>query len=110
MKQGALLDDERWQSYVQAIGDRLIAVSSAPSEKIIFYVVDSPQVNAGALPGYVFVYRGLLTFVESEDQLASVIGHEIGHVIAHHYEERRSTMVMGKVVGFVSAVLTASGS
>jgi len=109
VKQDALLDDQRWQDYVTAIGNRLIAVSDRPGEKIVFYVVDSPQVNAGALPGYVFVYRGLLTFVESEDQLASVIGHEIGHVIAHHYEQRRNTTALGKVAGFVSAVLTGVG-
>ncbi len=108
-KQGALLDDPRWQAYVQAIGDRLLAVSSHPNEKIIFYVVDSAQVNAGALPGYVFVYRGLLTFVESEDQLASVIGHEIGHVLARHYEQRRNSQALGKVTGFVAAVLTGVG-
>lgn len=107
--QDALLDDDRWQNYVKAIGARLLAVSDHPSEKIVFYVVDSSQVNAGALPGYVFVYRGLITFVESEDQLASVIGHEIGHVLARHYEERRSSMALGKVAGFVSAVLTGVG-
>ncbi len=73
------------RQYVQKVGERLVAYSSEPNGEFHFTVVDMPDVNAFAVPdGYIFVYRGLLAYLESEDQLAAVIGHEIGHVVAHH--------------------------
>jgi predicted Zn-dependent protease len=55
-----------------------------------FEIVDMPEPNAFALPGgFVYVSRGLLALLNSEDELASVIGHEIGHVAAHHHCARR---------------------
>ncbi|MGH7887450.1 MAG: M48 family metalloprotease, partial [Candidatus Binatia bacterium] len=106
-KQGDIYDDPAWQAYVQQIGDRLVSYSSEPNREFHFIVLDSADVNAFAMPdGYIFVYRGLIAYLESEDQLAGVIGHEIGHVVLHHQSRRSGTQAIGKVVGFVGAVAT----
>lgn len=105
-----LYDDAKWQEYVQTLGERLVAHSDKPNKKFYFYVIDSPAVNAMAYPdGYVFVYRGLLAYLQSEDQLASVIGHEIGHVTEGHAKSRIGLSALGNVAGFVAAVLTGVG-
>lgn len=110
-EQGALMDDPEWAAYVQAVGERLIAVSARPKAKTRFLVVDRPDVNAEAWPdGYIFVYRGLLTFMESEDQLASVLGHEIGHNLANHYSERVGRAGVGNVAGWVAYIVTGIGA
>lgn len=109
-KQGQVYDDPRWQAYVQKVGERLVADSSEPNSEFHFTVVDMPDVNAFAAPdGYIFVYRGLLAYLESEDQLAAVIGHEIGHVVAHHATKKSAMNGAGKVAGFVGAVITGVG-
>ena len=67
-------------------------------------VFDSPQVNAFALPGgKIGVYTGILRVTENQDQLAAIIGHEVGHVIEHHSNERLSA---GKVSNIGIAVAT----
>jgi predicted Zn-dependent protease len=73
--------------YVKAIGARLVKDSSVRTDITYrFEIVDMPEPNAFALPGgFVYVSRGLLALLNSEDELASVIGHEIGHVAAHHH-------------------------
>jgi len=80
-----LYPDDRLQSYVNGIGQRLAAVSERPKLDWSFQVVDDAAVNAFALPGgYIYVTRGLLAHVNSEGELAAVLGHEIGHVTARH--------------------------
>jgi predicted Zn-dependent protease len=80
-----LVDDTALQNYVSNIGQRLAANSERPELPWTFKVVDDPTPNAFALPGgYIFVTRGLLSLMTSEAELASVLGHEIGHVTARH--------------------------
>ncbi|HSN70263.1 MAG TPA: M48 family metalloprotease [Steroidobacteraceae bacterium] len=80
-----LVDDPALQAYVSAIGQRLAANSERPELPWQFAVVDDPTPNAFALPGgYIFLTRGLLNLMGSEAELATVIGHEIGHVTARH--------------------------
>ena len=80
-----LYPDAGWQSYVQQLGARLAATTERPGLPWTFRVVDDPAVNAFALPGgFVYVTRGLLTYLTNEAELASVVGHEIGHVTARH--------------------------
>ena len=80
-----LYPDAAWQRYIQQFGARLAATSERPNLPWTFRVVDDPAVNAFALPGgFVYVTRGLLTHLTSEAELASVVGHEIGHVTARH--------------------------
>ena len=80
-----LYPDPAWQRYIQQFGARLAATSERPNLPWTFRVVDDPAVNAFAIPGgFVYVTRGLLAHLTSEAELASVVGHEIGHVTARH--------------------------
>ena len=73
------------QAYVNGIGQRLAKQSERSQLEWHFTVLDSPEINAFALPGgYVYVTRGIMAYMESEADLAGVIGHEIGHVTARH--------------------------
>jgi predicted Zn-dependent protease len=81
----ALVDDPELQAYVERLGQTLAAASERPELPWSFAVVDDPTPNAFALPGGpVFVTRGLLTLMDSEAELVSVLGHEIGHITARH--------------------------
>ncbi len=89
--QYGLYKDRDIAAYVDRIGQSLAAVSQRPNLRYTFRVLDSPVVNAFALPGgYVYVTRGILAHANSEDELAGIIGHEIGHVVARHSAEQMS--------------------
>jgi predicted Zn-dependent protease len=84
--------DDELQEYVSQLGLRLAAASERPDLPWGFTVVDDPVVNAFALPGgQIFVTRGILAHFNSEAELASVLGHEIGHVTGRHSVEQMST-------------------
>lgn len=89
LKEYAPLQDARLQAYVTALGRKLAAQSHRAELEWHFTVLDSPEVNAFALPGgYVYVTRGILAYMENEADLAGVMGHEIGHVTARHGAQR----------------------
>lgn len=78
-------DSDRLQQYVDSVGQRLCLQSHRPGLDYRFTVLDSPLVNAFALPGgYIFITRGLMAHMNSEAELAGVLAHEIGHVTARH--------------------------
>jgi predicted Zn-dependent protease len=80
-----LVDDAELQAYVQRVGLEMARTSQRPELPWSFAVVDDPTPNAFALPGgYIFITRGLMSLMNSEAELASVLGHEIGHVTARH--------------------------
>jgi len=80
-----LYPDESLQAYVSELGLRLAARSERPDLPWTFRVLDDPLINAFALPGgFIYVTRGILAYLESEAELAGVLGHEIGHVTARH--------------------------
>ena len=106
----ALYPDERWQGYVSDIGARLLAHTPDAGEEYHFSVLDNDQVNAFATgDAYIFVSRGLLAFLQSEDELAAVIGHEIGHVVGRHMRKRKVTELVGKSAGLLTALATGRG-
>ena len=79
------VDNEELQQYFSRIGNQLAKVSHRPNLPWQFTVVDSPVVNAFAVPGgYVYLTRGILEYMNNEAELAGVLGHEIGHVTARH--------------------------
>ena len=86
IRQFGLYQDKTLQLYVNDIGQNLVSkLSDKIFSKYFFRVMDSPEINAFALPGgYVYVTRGLLALVNNEAELAGVMGHEIGHIIFHH--------------------------
>jgi predicted Zn-dependent protease len=80
-----LYRDPALQEYVGVIGQRLARTSERPGLPWSFAVVDSPAVNAFALPGgFIYLTRGILPFLRDEAEAAAVLGHEIGHVTARH--------------------------
>ncbi len=81
-----LYQDKSLQLYVNEIGQKLVSnLSDQMFSKYFFKVVDTPDINAFALPGgYIYVTRGILALVNSEAELAGILGHEIGHVIKRH--------------------------
>ncbi len=98
--------DATQNSRVRLIGGRIAQVvgEQMPNAKWEFVVFDSPQANAFALPGgKVGVYTGLLRLAENDSELAIVMGHEIGHVIARHGAERMSEAMLISGIGAVSA-------
>ncbi len=82
-------DDAALAAYVEGVGQKLAAVSHLPNIEWHFTTLDDPVVNAFALPGgYTYISRGILAHLNSEAQLAGVMGHEIGHVTARHTAQR----------------------
>jgi predicted Zn-dependent protease len=98
-------DDPVLQEYVQEVGLSLAEVSHRPDLPWQFTVVDSPAVNAFALPGgYIYLTRGIMAYLGDEAELAGVLGHEIGHVTARHAVQaytRAGGAQLGLVLGQV---------
>ena len=93
-----LYDDPGMQAYLQRLGENLAAVSERPHLNWSFKVVDDPIVNAFALPGgYIYITRGIMAHVNSEAELASVVGHEIGHVTARHGVNQMSKATLAQL-------------
>ena len=105
VQQMGLYADEDWQTYIQELGADLASRSERPDLPWTFRVLDDPIVNAFALPGgYIYVTRGILTHFNSEAELASVLGHEIGHVTGRHGAERMSTAQIATLGVGVAAI------
>jgi predicted Zn-dependent protease len=111
-----LVNDPALQAYVQKVGAELAASSERPELPWTFKVVDDPSPNAFALPGgFIFVTRGMMDLMTNESQLATVVGHEIGHVTARHtvtQVSRAQLAQLGLGLGsiFVPAVGQLSGA
>jgi len=102
---GGAYDNPAVTAYVDRIGRRIAAVSEQPGARWTFTVLDTPTVNAFAIPGgYVYVTRGLVALAGDEAELAGVIGHEIGHVTAGHSslrQERGTVAGLGLLAGAI---------
>jgi predicted Zn-dependent protease len=99
-----LYQNQEITQYVEAIGQRLVPHSARPDIPYTFQVVQDDQINAFAtMGGYVYVTTGLIELADNEAQLASVIGHEIGHIAARHAVEQMREMAIA------SGVATAAG-
>ena len=114
--QMGLLDDPQFLPYLDALGQRLAKESPRQDMTHQFHVADIAEPNAFALPGgYIYVSRGLLALVNSEDELAGVVGHEIGHVAARHTVQRISrqgpfAVVFGIASGLAGMVVPLAGN
>jgi predicted Zn-dependent protease len=90
--------DQEWQTYVNDLGQELAAASERPQLPWAFHVLDDPLVNAFAYPGgYIYITRGILSHFNSEAELVSVLGHEIGHVTARHSVEQMSQQQLAQL-------------
>jgi len=80
-----VVQDEELQAHVNSIGQRLVAVSGRKDLEYTFKVLNHDEVNAMAVPGgFIYVFKGLLDFMPSDDELAGVLGHEVGHIVKRH--------------------------
>lgn len=105
LKEYTVLANPPLQAYVNGIGQRLATHSHRQQLEWHFTVLDSPEVNAFALPGgYVYVTRGIMAYLDSEADLAAVIGHEIGHVTARHSAQRATRQQVASI-GVVAATI-----
>jgi len=110
LKQYQVYEDQRLQDYVNNIGQRLAKSGHRPHLDYTFTVLDSPEVNAFALPGgYIYVTRGIMSYMTKEAHLAGVIGHEIGHVTGHHGAQRAAQQQVAGVASAVVAIGTGVG-
>lgn len=102
------LDNPAVQALVRRMGAEMAAKSERPSLPWEFHVLDEAAVNAFAYPdGFIFVTRGLLTHLNSEAELAEVVGHEIGHVTAKHTVAAMSQQQVAQI-GLVGASIFSS--
>jgi predicted Zn-dependent protease len=98
--------DENIQSYVNQIGQRIARVCDSPDLSYSFIAVEEERENALALPGgYIYITKGLLQELKTEAQLASVLGHEVGHVVA-----RDTVQTMSREIGMAALVTAAMAS
>ncbi|MGB4056872.1 MAG: M48 family metalloprotease [Alphaproteobacteria bacterium] len=105
-QQFGFYDDPALLSYVRDVGAKVTRETERPDVQYKFYVIDSPIVNAFALPGgYIYASRGLLALSNSEAELGAVLAHETGHITARHSAERYSH---GVVTSLGAAVLGAA--
>lgn len=104
---GGPVNDPALTAYVQRVFDRVIA-GSPEAGNIQLTVLDSPVVNAMAVPGYVYVTRGLLALANTEAELAGVLGHEIGHITERHIARRVSRGNMAGIGAALAGIFTGS--
>ena len=108
LKEYGRYPDEKLQAYVNDVGQRLAKHSHRAHLQWHFTVLDSPEINAFALPGgYVYVTRGIMAYLDSEADLAGVIGHEIGHVTARHGAQRATRQQTAGLGVFAASILGA---
>ena len=109
LKQMPEYEDPKLQAYVRRIGKELGEKSHRQNLIYRITVLDSPTVNAFALPGgYIYITRGILAYMNSEAQLAGVLGHEIGHVTARHAVRQHSTGTFIQILGAAATIGTGS--
>ncbi|WP_353194051.1 M48 family metalloprotease [Pusillimonas noertemannii] len=110
------IHDPDVSQYLSRLGKQLVAGSSNPGQPIHVFAIRDPQINAFALPGgYVGIHSGLVVSSENESQLASVVAHEIGHVLQRHVargmtqQAQSSHLMMASVAAALLAALAGSG-
>jgi predicted Zn-dependent protease len=108
LKQIRLVEDRSINDYVNSVGQRLARNSQRPNIPWRFYVVDDKSINAFAtLGGRVYVHTGLLAATRSEAQLASVLGHEISHIVGRHGLEN---VKRSQKAGLFAGIATIAGA
>jgi len=104
-------EDQAVQDYVNAIGQRVARHSDMPDMEWHFVVLDDGSINAFTTGGgYVYVFRGLLAYMNNEAELAGVIGHEIAHVTKRHPSRGQSRSIMANVLAIGAAIMTGNAA
>ncbi|MBS83463.1 MAG: hypothetical protein CMD65_04935 [Gammaproteobacteria bacterium] len=110
LEEHKLLKDREINQYFNSLGKKIAKQSHRPELKWHFTLIDNPTFNAFATPGgYVYFYRGILAYFNSEAELAGVIGHEIAHITARHAVRGMSTaQVTNILIGLVASRVPGS--
>lgn len=107
---GGSYDDPQLQAYVNEVGQRAAKVSHRPELQYTFTVLDSEEINAFTPGGgYVYITRGIMNYLNSEAELAAVLGHEIGHVTARHPVRQQSKSTLAGIGAAAVGIFTGSG-
>ena len=102
-----LYNDAKLQSFINEKGKAMAAVSHRPNLPYQFRIVDSPVINAFAVPGgYVYFTRGIMAHFNNEAEFAGVLGHEIGHITARHSAQQQSKAMLAQV-GLIAGMVVA---
>jgi len=105
LKQYSVYKDPALQKYVHDVGTKLAIKSHRNNLIYRFTVLDSKEVNAFALPGgYIYITRGLMAYLNSEAELAAVLGHEIGHVTARHSVRQYSANQLANIGAIIGSL------
>ncbi len=105
--QFGLYDNEALQKFIDLHGQEMARISHRPNLKYQFRILDSPVVNAFAVPGgYVYFTRGIMAHFNDEAQFAGVLGHEIGHIAAKHSVEQFTKQTVAQVL-FIGGLLVS---
>lgn len=100
-----LYEDPALQQFITEKGLEMAAISHRPNLAYEFKIVDSPVINAFALPGgYVYFTRGIMAHFNNEAEFAGVLGHEIGHITARHSVIQQRNMLLGQI-GIIAGVI-----
>lgn len=102
-----LYEDAKLQNFIDQKGMAMVKLSHRPDLPYDFKIVDSPVINAFAVPGgYVYFTRGIMAHFNNEAEFAGVLGHEIGHIAARHSAKQYSKSVIAQV-GLVAGALAS---
>lgn len=98
-------EDEQLQQFITEKGLEMAAISHRPNLEYEFKIVDSPVINAFAVPGgFVYFTRGIMAHFNNEAEFAGVLGHEIGHITARHSVIRQRNQMLGQI-GLIAGVI-----
>lgn len=102
-----LYDNQKLQNFINEHGKKMGRLSHRPKIDYQFRILDSPVVNAFAVPGgYVYFTRGIMAHFNNEAEFAGVLGHEIGHIAARHSAQQQSQQILAQV-GFLAAMVAS---
>jgi predicted Zn-dependent protease len=102
-----LYEDDQLQQFISSRGLEMAKISHRPNLPYEFKIVDSPVVNAFAVPGgFIYFTRGIMAHFNNEAEFAGVLGHEIGHVTARHSAKQQTKATLAQV-GFVVGVVVS---
>ena len=107
---GGPYDDIRLQQYVNEVGQRTAKAGERPDLQYFFTVLDSEEINAFTTGGgYVYITRGIMNYLNSEAELAAVLGHEIGHITARHPVKQQTQSTLSNIGAAAVGIFTGSG-
>lgn len=107
---GGIYADVQLQQYVNEVGQRAAKASHRPDLQYTFVVLDSEDINAFTPGGgFVYITRGIMSYLNSEAELAAVLGHEIGHVTARHPVRQQSQSTLANIGAAAVGIFTGSG-